>query len=146
MAPVCMAIRLSGLLGLLLLLFLSDFGQNVAALLVYDCQLLLKIRAVPEMRLKHPLRDQTSYPPPPPLLSNIPAYLRRLPYAIPQTKRPRRQGKRDGVLMRIRTFLPSLQGIDLGLPRCVCHPLSKNLLLCGVQGAVASSDCPRQPP
>ena len=80
----------------------------------------MEIKAFQEGVLEQCLGEPTSNPPPP-LLSSIPAYLRRQVYAIPQRKRPRRRGKRGGEAVRIRAYLLSLRGKALSLNSSGCY-------------------------
>lgn len=107
MAPVCLAGRQSRLLSLLFViaLFLCVCCWDVSALFAYDHQALLNIRVSDESLtlLKHELGDQTASLPP--LLADIPSYLRRSPCAPPRKKRQRRRGKRGGVLVKVKAYL-----------------------------------------
>lgn len=87
MAPVCLAGRRSRLLVLMfaVALFLNVCCRDVSALLQYDRQALFNICVLGETRLlfQHELGDQTAVPP---LLSGIPAYLRRPRVPLPAGK------------------------------------------------------------
>ncbi len=102
MTPVCVACRLAlqALCGFVL--FVSLAVQNVESLLVYDRQTLLNFRHSAKDLVKFDYAGQKTLPP---LLSGIPAYLCRLHVIHPRRKRHRRQGKRGGRLVRVKTGL-----------------------------------------
>lgn len=94
MAAVCLAGRRSRLLSLLFViaLLLCICCWDVSALFAYDRQVLLNIRVfgAMQMLLKHELGDQDASLPP--LLADIPFYLRRSPCTP-----PRKNVREDGV-------------------------------------------------
>jgi len=101
MAPRCMASRLPRLLSLTLItVLLCGLCQVTPALLVYDRQALLHIRTVCSSLSNHEFYDKNCNPPP--HLALVPTYLWRTPVKL-RRKRPRRRGKRGGVLVRIRS-------------------------------------------
>lgn len=106
MAPaVCMASHLSGLLGLLFALYFCVCCRNVSAILDYDRQSLLNIRAAQEMWLKHKV-----------------AYLRCPTYAIPCRKCPKRRGK-GGRCSFEDQGLPAVHLSERSYPRSEWMPL-----------------------
>ncbi|RXN28334.1 RNA-directed DNA polymerase from mobile element jockey-like protein [Labeo rohita] len=75
---------------------------NISALLVYDRQALFNIRVSHEIFIKQNIRGDECKDPP--FLSAIPDYLRCVAPVI-QRRRPRKRGKRSGVLVRVRAYL-----------------------------------------
>ncbi|KAF0046099.1 hypothetical protein F2P81_002628 [Scophthalmus maximus] len=107
MAPVFLAIRLPRALCFTFVtaLFLCIY-LDVSALLCYDRQALFNIRDrdLPEVRAARPEPGDWTKPPPP-MLSGIPVYLRRMPAAPPRKKRSRRRGRRGGLLVKLKIQL-----------------------------------------
>ncbi|XDV46760.1 hypothetical protein PO909_016600 [Leuciscus waleckii] len=86
----------------------SEYIFSVSALLVYDRQTLFNIRlTVDILSERHDLGDRWTSKLPP-LLSDIPEYLRRSPAVVlPRKKRYRRRGKCGGALVRLKAYLAS---------------------------------------
>lgn len=95
---VCKVLRQS--LLLILLFTVSVYVFDASALLVYDRQSLLQIKASYELFLNRSKNEHSNAPPP--LQAPVPAFLQRAPCVIPRRKRPRRRRKRAGVLVRVR--------------------------------------------
>lgn len=89
---------------------------DVSVLLLYDRQALLDIQASSETWV-HRLGLENWTTSPLPVLSGIPAYLRRSPDVLPRKKRCRRRGKRGGVLVKFKIHLISSCATD---PRLLC--------------------------
>lgn len=97
----CVALpHLSCLLSILFAtaLFLCVCCSDVSALLVYDRQALLNIRAS-----GHLLGGRSATPPP--VLSDVLACLHCLPCVLCRRKRSRRRGKWGGVQVRLKAYL-----------------------------------------
>ena len=116
---MCTALRLSTIWILLALIC-----KSVSALLVYDRQTLLDIRASHTLcKGQNTCEDYSDHP----FLSDIPEYLRRAPLdLVCPRRRPRKRGKRGGALVRRRAFLRARRGssqegsvyLSGGLPPC----------------------------
>ena len=129
MAPLCVAGRLLLLQWLMFLLFIT-FGTNqVASLLVYDCQALLDLRNnLGELcAFKHSGQKTV-----PPLLAGIPTYLCRASAPPPRRKCPRHRGKRGGQLVKLKVWLAQSSSISrkghgrihpFAMPRCFLDPI-----------------------
>ena len=124
MAPVSARRSLSSLP--LAILFLFYVCQNVSALLVYDRQALLHLRPSLEFILLPKPTSGNHKSTLPPLLSDIPTYLRRVPCILPRRKRFRRRGKRGGALVHQKAYLTFSSGT---YPRIRCHgpPAARHL-------------------
>ncbi|XP_055020382.1 uncharacterized protein LOC129411985 [Boleophthalmus pectinirostris] len=109
MAPACTGSRLPALLKLLFVVtFLSILCQDFSGLLVYDRQALFNLKCSHELFLNHNFEDQASRFPP--HLASVPAYLLRSPVST-RRKRPRKRGKRGGVLVRVKAYWRANAGI-----------------------------------
>ena len=116
MAPVLARRSLSSLpLAILLWFYVC---QNVSALLVYDSQALLHLRPSLELILPPNPTSGNHKSSPPPLLSDIPTYLRRSHCILPRRKRFRRRGKRGGALVHLKAYLTAS---SVNYPRLGCH-------------------------
>ncbi len=144
MTPACAACRLPALLCLLIVaILLCFFCQDSSALLIYDRQALLDIRASPKTLPNFGLGYQSSGLPP--HLASIPAYLLRVPAVTLRRKRRRRRRKRAGVLVKLKILRRSTCWTD---PR---HPVRGSHLRClrWIQPVVPShpaAGCLQAPP